>query len=83
MGLQFLDYAFLWTMSLANKGLSKKMHITFFFVDSTSRTMLAADQEELDEIEAFEHQTPLAKWGVRGAAFALVFALLFLWIWYR
>lgn len=48
-----------------------------------SRTMLAADQEELDEIEQFEHQSNLGKWGVRLAAFCLVFALLFLWIWYR
>ena len=57
--------------------------VIFCFTDSNSRTMLAADQEELDEIEAFEHQTSLERWGVRGAAFALVFALLFLWIWYR
>ncbi|XP_057296485.1 sodium/mannose cotransporter SLC5A10-like [Hydractinia symbiolongicarpus] len=48
-----------------------------------SRTMLAADQEELDEIEQFEHQSNLSKWGVRFAAFCLVFALSFLWIWYR
>lgn len=55
----------------------------FEFTDSNSRTTLSADQAELNEIEEFEHQSPMEKWGVRGAAFALVFALLFLWIWYR
>lgn len=48
-----------------------------------SKEKLSTDQAELDEIEEFEHQTGLSKWGVRGAAFSLVFALLFLWIWYR
>ncbi|XP_066930269.1 sodium/mannose cotransporter SLC5A10-like [Clytia hemisphaerica] len=50
---------------------------------SNSQVGLNADQAELDEIEEFENQTAFAKWGVRVAAGCLVFALLFLWIWYR
>ncbi|XP_012560407.2 sodium/mannose cotransporter SLC5A10 isoform X1 [Hydra vulgaris] len=50
---------------------------------SSSQSKLTATDDEKREIEEFEHQTTFSKWAVYSSAGSLIFALLFLWVWYR